>query len=294
MKFGIYRLHEPLEENDLARIEDTYGTAIDIVSVYRAWNLCSIEDDLSWLDRLKSSTRDVLLTWEPWILPMDAERPYDQPDFALKNIIAGRYDDYVRSFARELSSFPRTIFLRVMHEMNGNWYPWCGTVNGNSQGDFIAAWNHIRDLVNGEAPIRIQWVWSPYARSYPLAPQNRMECYFPGDELIDWVAIDGYNWGHDREWASWQSFEEIFSDAYNTLIALSRCPIMIGEIASTGTGGNKALWITDALRGIHTKFPRIQALIWFDVRKECDWRITSSLESLEAFRSGIKLFNRPA
>lgn len=292
MKFGIYRLHEPLKETELACIEETYGTAIDIVSVFRAWNRCAIEDDLSWLDHLRSAARDILMTWEPWMLPAGAERPYDQPDFALKNIIAGRYDNYIRSFARELSSFPRTIFLRVLHEMNGNWYPWCGTVNGNSPGDFISAWDHIRNLVNREAPFRIKWVWSPYANSYPLTPYNRMQDYFPGDEVVDWLAIDGYNWGCDREWSQWQSFEDIFSDAYKTLTALSHCPIMIGEMASTGTGGSKGAWITEALHVIETKFPRIQAVIWFDVHKECDWRIASSFESLEAFRSGITSFKR--
>ncbi|MBI5666134.1 MAG: hypothetical protein HZC49_13755 [Nitrospirae bacterium] len=294
MKFGVYCLHEPLDESELASIEDTYGTAIDIVSVFRAWDRCSIEDDIPWLDRLKTSARDVLLTWEPWRLPEGAERPYDQPDFALKNIIAGRYDDYIQSFAGELSSFPRTVFLRVMHEMNGNWYPWCGTVNGNSPGDFLAAWVHIRNLVNSEATSSIQWVWSPYAHSYPPAHDNRIEAYFPGDGLIDWAAIDGYNWGCEREWSKWGSFEEIFSDAYNSVTALSRCPIMIGETACAEKGGSKALWIKEALQVIDTKFPRIEAVIWFDVNKECDWRIASSLKSLEAFRSGVKLFKRQA
>lgn len=292
MKLGICRLQEPLEESELASIEGTYGTVINIISVFRAWNRCSIEDDLPWLKRLKYTTRDILLTWEPWMLPAIAERPYDQPDFALKNITYGRYDYYIQSFARELATFPRTVFLRVMHEMNGNWYPWCGTVNGNSPEDFIAAWNHIRNLVNREASSKIQWVWSPYAFSYPLTPFNRIKDYFPNDEVVDWVAIDGYNWGCDREWSVWQSFEEIFSDAYKTLTALSRCPIMIGETASTETGGSKALWITEAFHVLEKCFPRIKALIWFDVHKECDWRIASSFESLKAFRSGVKLFDR--
>lgn len=294
MRFGIYRLHEPLKESELALIEDLYGTPIDIISVFRAWNGCSIEEDLPWLEHIKSAERDILLTWEPWMLPASGERPYDQPDFALKNIIAGRYDDYIRSFARKLSSFTRTVFLRVMHEMNGNWYPWCGTVNGNSPADFISAWNYIRDLVNSEVSSRLQWVWGPYARSFPPALYNRMEDYFPGDEVVDRVAIDGYNWGCEREWSEWQSFEDIFSDAYNTLTTLSRRPIMIGEMAGTGKGGNKALWISEALYAIETKFPRIEEVIWFDVIKECDWRIASSSEASEAFRSGAKLFQRPA
>ncbi|UCD35319.1 MAG: hypothetical protein JSU90_00380, partial [Nitrospiraceae bacterium] len=80
--------------------------------------------------------------------------------------------------------------------------------------------------------------------------------------------------------------------AYKTLTALSRCPVMIGEMACTGAGGDKARWITDALHVIEKRFPRIGALIWFDVQKECDWRIGSSSESLEAFRSGMKSFSR--
>lgn len=288
MKFGLYQLHEPLKESDLTNIEKEYGTPVQIISVYRAWNRCSVKDDLPWLERLKSTTRDILLTWEPWKIPASTERPYEQPDFTLSNIISGRYDVYIRAFARELATFPHTVFLRVMHEMNGNWYPWCGSVNGNSPEAFIAAWNHIRNLVNKEAASRIQWVWSPYASSYPLTPFNKIEDYFPSDEVIDWVAMDGYNWGCAREWSVWQSFEEIFSEAYKTLAALSRRPIMIGELASTEKDGNKALWITEAIHALEKKFPRIKAVIWFDVNKECDWRIASSPESLEAFRSGVK------
>lgn len=290
MKFGIYQLHEPLDDPELRSIEETYGTPVQIISVYRAWNQCSIKDDAEWLTRLSTSPRDIFLTWEPWMLPAGAERPYDQPDFALKNITSGRYDEYIMSFARELKSFPNTILLRVMHEMNGNWYPWCGTVNGNAPEDFLAAWDHIRNLVNREAPSRIQWVWSPYAFSCPPAVYNGIEDYFPGDEAVDWVAIDGYNWGCSQDRSEWQSFDEIFSDAYKTVTAISKRPVMIGETASTESGGNKALWLTEAFHALGNRYPRIKALIWFDVNKECDWRIASSPESLKTFHSAAKLF----
>jgi len=292
MKFGIYRLHEPIKESELAALEEEYETAIEIISVYRAWNQCFIEDDLQWLNRLKDLPRDIILTWEPWRLIDAPKKPYAQPDFALNNISSGKYDAYIQSFARELATFRRTVLLRVMHEMNGNWYPWCGTVNGNSPQDFIATWNHIRNLVNKEASSKIQWVWSPYALSYPTVPFNKIEDYFPGDEAIDWIAIDGYNWGCSMDWSKWQSFEEIFSDAYRTVDAISQRPIIIGETASAETGGSKAQWINDAFNALEKGFPRIKTLIWFDVRKECDWRIASSLKSLKAFRSGISLFKR--
>lgn len=285
MKFGIYRLHEPLEESELKSIEDAYGTAIHIISVYRAWNKCSVEDDILWLRRIKSSTRQILLTWEPWSFPINAERPFDQPDFSLKKVISGTYDYYIKSFAGELAKSPFPVYLRIMHEMNGNWYPWCGTVNNNSPDDYIAAWNHIQKVVNKNAPSKIQWVWSPYAFSYPQSRSNRIEKYFPGDNAIDWIAIDGYNWGTSKDWSEWMGFREIFSDSYNTLTFLSQRPIMIGEMACAETGGSKALWIKEAFDALQNNFSRINALIWFDINKECDWRIASSPEALSAFQS---------
>jgi len=285
VKFGLYRLHEPSTETELASIEKKYRTPISIVSVYRAWNKCSVQDDLNWLEQLKKIPRDILLTWEPWKIPPSPDRPFDQPDFALKHIITGRYDEYIRSFSRELATFSQTIFLRTMHEMNGNWYPWCGTVNGNSAELHIAAWNHIRNLVNREVPTGIKWVWSPYAHSYPDQPSNSIDSYFPGDDSLDMIAIDGYNWGDSQEWSEWQSFEDIFSDSYESLSALSQRPFMIGETGCDESGGNKERWIAEAFNILKTRFNKIDALIWFDEKKECDWKISSSAASLQAFRA---------
>ena len=37
-------------------------------------------------------------------------------------------------------------YLRPMHEMNGNWYPWAEGVNGNVAGDYVNAWRHVRAI----------------------------------------------------------------------------------------------------------------------------------------------------
>ena len=155
-----------------------------------------------------------------------------------------------------------------MHEMNGNWYPWCGTVNGNTPEDFAAAWHHIRNIVTTEVASEIKWVWSPYAKSFPMEPINGIESYFPGDAFIDWVAIDGYNWGTSMNWSTWQGFEEIFSDAYEKAITMSRRPVMIAEVASSEAGGSKEQWTTDAFRILKKRFQKVEILVWFDINKE--------------------------
>jgi beta-mannanase len=284
MKLGIYRLHGLLDDRTMKQLESAYHMSIDVVSVYRAWNRCCIEDDLQWLEDLSTSSRDILLTWEPWKIPANKDRPFDQPDFSLKTIYSGQYDGYIFSYAKALKNFSQTVYLRPMHEMNGNWYPWCGTVNNNTPPDFIKAWKHLQAVFHQAGAHRLEWVWCPYHQSYPTHLQNTMETYFPGDDAIDWTGLDGYNWGATQQWSSWQCFDELFEPGYSMLNKLSKKPVMIGETACTETGGDKAQWITKAFQSLKDKFPRIAMLIWFDILKECDWQISSSQESLKAFQ----------
>ncbi|WP_372679464.1 glycoside hydrolase family 26 protein [Desulfosarcina sp.] len=292
MKLGIYRLHEILDADGLSVAEKAIGRTINLISVYRAWNDCNIEADRPWLERLKGSRRDILLTWEPWRLPLVNNRSWEQPDFSLSQVLSGRYDDYIMNFAQTLAGFPQTIYLRPMHEMNGNWYPWCGCVNHNRVSQFVPVWHYLRNLVGRYAFSDLQWVWSPYATSYPHTDDNAMRHYFPGDDAVDWVALDGYNWGTTRPEVGWQSFDRIFREAYQSLTALSHRPIMIAETACSEMGGDKAEWIEHAFHGLKNRFARIKLMVWFDADKECDWRIDSSLRAFNAFRKAVSRSNR--
>jgi hypothetical protein len=283
MKFGIYRLHEPLAPDALASIESACGRPIDLISVYRAWNRCDILDDRDWLEHLKSSCRDILLTWEPWRLA-GGPKASEQPAFALKRILDGHYDDYIRDFGQLLSGFSRTVYLRPMHEMNGNWYPWCGPVSENSAELYIRTWRSLHHMVSKETGAGLRWVWSPYAASFPPNAHNAMERYFPGEDVVDWLGLDGYNWGAAPQGAGWQSFAQIFHAAYHTLAALSPKPMMIAETACNEHGGDKAAWIRQAFADVKTAYPRVRLLVWFDIDKECDWRMDSSPTTLSAFR----------
>jgi beta-mannanase len=107
-------------------------------------------------------------------------------------------------------------------------------------------------------------------------------------EEVDWLALDGYNWGKTREWSAWQSFEEIFKEGYGTLNQLSPGkPFMIAEIGCAEEGGSKERWIEEAFEALRIKFPKIRTLVWFNTKKECDWRIESSPQSLDSFQRGI-------
>ncbi len=220
-----------------------------------------------------------VVTWEPW----DATAGPNQPVYALRRILAGSYDGYVREWARAAALWQRPFYLRFAHEMNGTGYPWTPTMNGNTPQEYVATWRHLHDIFRQEGATNVRWVWSPTVSApgtSPLAP------LYPGDAYVDWVGLDGYNWGTSQPWSHWSDFTAIFAASYHDLAALTTKPMMIAETASAEAGGDKAHWITQGLLvDIPTRFPRIRAVMWFNEAKETDWHIDSSPATLAAFRT---------
>ena len=62
---------------------------------------------------------------------------------------------------------------------------------------------------------------------------------------------------------------------------------MIGETGSVEDAANpaaKAAWFDNAARDLTTEMPNVQALIYFDAKKACDYRVATSARSLDGFR----------
>jgi beta-mannanase len=228
-----------------------------------------------------------LVDWNPWDLAAGGDP--DQPDVALRTILSGRHDGYIRAWAAGARAWGRPFFLRFGHEMNGSWYPWSEGRNGNSAGEFARAWQHVHDIFEAVGATNVTWVWSPnaiYPGSTPLAG------LYPGDADVDWVAMDGYNWGVGpvrRD--GWRSFADLFGPTYRALGSLAPSkPVMVAEVASSEHGGSKASWIRDALgERLSADFPRIRALVWFDWDADgMDWVIESSPASRTAFADAVR------
>jgi len=232
-----------------------------------------------------------LVTWEPWRLPEDfnsPEKSVEDRSYSLEKIYQGNFDAYLCFWAKNIKALQEKIYLRPMHEMNGNWYPWCGTTNRNRPEEYIRAWKHIVEVFADEKADNIEWVWCPYAFSVPNTSENHISSYFPGSDYVDWLAVDGYNWGDTRSWSKWTSWEELFKPAYTALTDLSEKPLMVAEVGCAESGGSKAKWIEGAFRSLRENFTRVESIVWFNTRKETDWRIDSSPDSLFAFKKALE------
>ncbi len=243
---------------------------------YEGWSTALLDPRI--IDPILARGAVPMITWEP---RLDSQNPVDQSGYAPARIAAGAYDPYIRRAAREAAAFGQPFFLRFAHEMNGSWYQWGANVDGNTPEDYIAMWRHVVAIFREEGATNVRWVWSPNVYGSggvkPFAP------YYPGNRWVDFVALDGYNWG-STEPPGWQSFAKIFGLSYSALAALTTKPMMIAETASAEAGGDKASWTREILTVLPAQMPRVRALVWFDQDKETDWRIDSSPATNQAFR----------
>ena len=216
-----------------------------------------------------------MLTWEPW----DPGAGVDQPRYALDRIVQGEHDDYIRSYAVQVRDWGGPLALRFAHELNAPFYPWSVGVNGNRTRDAVAAWRHVRRLFQDEGA-DVTWVWSVNVSGADTVPYEDL---FPGDDQVDWLALDGYNGGSALPWGGWRSPEELFGDDVEALHELGDHPVVLTEVGSAEAGGDKAAWVRSLFA--FAREQRVSGLVWFDYRKEADWRVSSSPETLAAFRS---------
>jgi len=272
---------EPISTERIKGVEKQISRKFNLLMGYIQWgNPDNSRLSESYLGIYAANNKIPIISWEPW----DPRNGIEQKEYRLANIAQGKFDSYIREFAQELRNFAKPVFLRFAHEMNGNWYPWGGTVNGNSALNYQEAWRHVHDIFQQEKATNVNWIWSPDANSYPEFKGNEIADYYPGDNYVDWIGIDGYNWGPTKQGKIWESFDSIFSKGYALVLQYNK-PIMLAEFASSEEGGDKASWIEETFfKTIPSKYPKIKAVVWFNINRETSWDIASSLSSVEKFK----------
>jgi len=220
------------------------------------------------------------ITWEPW-------GPHDEP-MPLADFVNGKWDAYITQYAKDAARLDLPFMLRWGHEFNSDWYPWSLIKNGRDPQLYVQAFRRIVDIFRREGANKVQFVWCFNNDSVPNESWNSPVSAYPGDEYVDWIGIDGYNWGTSKSWSSWRSFEQVVKTAYDMAqkIAPSK-PILIAEIASAETGGDKAAWIKGMFTAL-PNMPAIRGVSWFDLRKETAWNIDSSSGAWAAMIQGLR------
>lgn len=240
------------------------GKKVNTFSIYQSfyWDK-AFPTDL--VKKINAGGYTPMITWEPW----EPNGQSIQPKYSLARINAGDFDSIIKGWATSIKTLGFPILLRFAHEMNGDWYPW-GTTNGNNSAQYIAAYKRVYTLFAAAGVANVHWVWSPNV-DFPITP------FYPGDTYVDYVAVDGYNWDTS-------SPEQVFGSTIDSIKALTSRPLFIGETGCPEYSG-KPKWISDFF--VMLKARSLVGFVWFNIKKEQDWRIESSVAAATAFRTGV-------
>lgn len=212
------------------------------------------------------------------------------------DILDGRYDDVLRSYARSIADFGGPVLFRLDNEMNGEWCGYCAYLSSKDPSLYVALWRHVFDLFREEGADNALWVWNPNDLSFPDFQWNQALLYYPGDEYVDIVGLTGYNTGTYYAGERWREFQEIYDPLYTEYTqTFPDKPLMITEFGSNSVGGDKVEWMRQAFARLGD-YPRIKVAIWWS---GVDWdgpspariyRLDETPATLKAFHDGLRHF----
>lgn len=279
--WGVYQIHgyPPRFRDALLKQIDDLGSAPDFVMFFR---------DLP--DRRGFPTESAKFIRDQGSIPVLSLELHHWSRFRedkvnwLSEIIAGTLDDAFRSWAEDAKAFESPVLLRFGFEMNGDWFTW-----GNQPDLFIKAWRHAHSIVDNVGADNVYWVFSPNVEWDQNKPNSRIKLYYPGDDFVDIVSLDGYNFGdHSKPWHSWKTFKEVFGDSIDIISRYPK-PLILGEIGCADDE-RKAVWVQNFLKHFMSD-PRIRGFIYYNFadgkNDEPDWRLNTDPQTQQIFREFV-------
>jgi mannan endo-1,4-beta-mannosidase len=228
--------------------------------------------------------------WEAGSVPVITWLPStgsttDTADDIAREVADGDHDALLETWAARLNDWTtddgtqRRFYFRPGHEMNGNWFPWSAD-SSSTTNDYVEMWRQIHAVFteSGLDETTIQWMWSPNADEIGGV---RAEAYYPGDDYVDWVGLDGFNFGDSQSYSEWRTPEEIFGPMLERMRELTGKPVALPEVASSSFKGDdftpsaKARWVRRLFSFADDRDVRM--VNWFNTEKsgqdESDWAV---------------------
>ncbi len=295
--FGLALDGHPLTESRLEEVECEIGLKPDLVLFFLQWpapgDILAGAFPEESLDAIWQRGTVPCLTWEPMYFEDGNEKAVHG-----SLILDGVYDPYIVSFAERARVWGRPFIIRFAHEMNLGRYHW-GTTKEDygpeSPMIYQDIFRYVVDTFNRVGAHNVLWAFCPNAESVPNplhdpeASWNSAKNYYPGDEYVDILGMDGYNWGSSQTmekngWDShWKGFREIFGNIYCELRRTnSQKPVFVFETSTVHEGGDREKWIKEAAEALRAW--RIKGVVWFHVDKEQDWRLQAKETRLLVMR----------
>jgi len=258
-------------EETITDLESHVGRMFSIDHVYHGWDTPFPSEYDRWT---VGEGRTLFLSW--------TTRRGDSASTAKwADIVAGLYDELIDERAAAMVALGRPVLMSFDHEPSAQ----VGDGEGDSGSveDYRAAWQHVVDRFDGAGAANVSWVWTMTAYNFRTADPTP---FYPGDEIVDWVGVDGYT-NIECPWLDvpWRSWEEIFGAA-NTFATRHDKPLVIAEFSAREDEADperKASWLLEAVDAVES-MPSIKAVVSFNSTQTCSSIIASSERAVQAYR----------
>ncbi|NNE72649.1 MAG: hypothetical protein HKN26_03220 [Acidimicrobiales bacterium] len=253
---------------DLALQEERLGRDFQMVRLYKVGRdepFFTAEET-----RLADEGRILVYSW----------KVLNQPG-AWVRVAGGEFDDALENAARQIAGSGHTVLFSLHHEPEDN-VPAAG-----SNADYVAMMRHAHEVM--EPIAGSQLVWFINYRGHSFGSYEQVEAMYPGDDVIDWISWNPYNWFGCQDLAEWKSFEEQAARFYQwATTEHPGKPLMIGETATNEDPADpdrKARWIADMGAALQDRYPEVRAVLWFHqsgATNFCERRWDTSPQSVDA------------
>ena len=239
-----------------------------------------------------------LVSWNPMTTPYT-------------EMAAGRHDAEIDAaaarFVAAYDKFKKPVYFVFNHEADAD-------VRNKDNGDaagFKAAWRHVHDRFIAKGATHVVWtlIFTDMPFNDPDQPQWGANVMYPGDEYVDWIGTDPYNWyscpAHTaKEWRDMDTLvNAVVKWGTQTKAGSHTKPLMLGEFGSVENtrdpqtpGRTKADWFNKGIDLVQ-KYPAVKAYVYFNNHigpsVVCEWAFDTSPASLNAAKkfASIDYFN---
>jgi hypothetical protein len=278
--FGIYNNPRGQDRQAaLAALESKVGRRFDIDHVYYKWDA---PFPTSYERSSSAAGRAPLINW------VSTRRDGSQVKW--RDIANGQQDGVIIAHAEALRAFAKPVLLVFQHEP--------GKLVGEGPGkhgtaeDYRAAWRHLASVIRARGASNVSFVWVLTAFNFRAAAkgtgQNSPDSLYPGDDVIDWIGVDGYNYYNCAAFGKtpWRSFDEVFGAWYEWAKPHGK-PLMIAEWGvqeDPARPNRKGEWFREVAQAVQSK-PEIKALVYFNSAPACPNWVDSSPSAFDGFQS---------
>jgi hypothetical protein len=189
--------------------------------------------------------------------------------------------DQIVSWAQTIKSRGGAVMVAYNHEPEAHDRHTLG-----SAAEFIAAWRHVVSIFDQQGASNVVWTWQMTAYAFRVSPSSEQYApkWYPGDEWVDNIGADAYNWISCGATGTGKYNELQFLG--DPVVAFARAhgkKASFPEFASHANA-NRAQWLENAHRYLAANQDIITAAFYFNrpptiaSNADCRWGLTASVE----------------